>query len=83
MKPNIHLKPAWYDCLRRYVPEDSHAATALKNAVKLDGSLLPTEFLFQCDENDAQILLETARQHCPDAVWEIQLALEICAPLEL
>jgi hypothetical protein len=72
MKIEIQLHADSYNSLLRHVPENSHAYDALKNSEKIAGSLLPAVFLVTCDGDQARVLLQTARQHCPWAASGIE-----------
>lgn len=75
----IHLVPESWDCLFKHIPNGSGAYAALKNATDLHGSINtpPLEFVIYCDENDATLLLNTAKSHCPTAVHAIEEAIRL------
>ncbi len=65
-----------YECLVSQLGSPAHKAIAM--AAPTGGSIGGVEFegyTIPCDEEQARILLETARQHCPHAVFEIQKAI--------
>lgn len=66
-----------YDCLTNIVHVNSAIYDALKNSVKIDESAVPEVFIISCDEEQAQLLLENAKKHCPSAVLLIETALKV------
>jgi hypothetical protein len=79
MQVAIQLQRGSYDCLMNQVSEkESEARRALKEATKLDNPRDLTQALFTviCGEKLAAVLLETARRSCPQAVHEIELAIQ-------
>jgi hypothetical protein len=69
------LIPAHYVCFLGKVLSGSPALTILKNAnpdVLPDGSLY---YIVECEELQAEIFLQMAKDHCPDAVSVIEEAL--------
>lgn len=67
-----------YESLARELPSDSPAHKAIARATPLGGSVGGVEFegyTIPCDEEQAHILLETAKRCCPHAVFEIQKAI--------
>ena len=83
MKIMIQLTPEDWDCLLEHVPNGSGTYAALKNATDLHGyiNMPPLEFVVYCDENEAKLLLDTAKNHCPTAVRAIEEAIKV-APAE-
>jgi hypothetical protein len=79
MKVRIQLTPEEYHRLKDHIPKRSRAYSALKNATELIGFINapPLQFSIQCDESDAQVLLESAKDHCPVALQKIEASISL------
>lgn len=74
----IKLAPRDYKQLRSHVPIESAAYEAIENASRIDHSLEGVSFrgyTIRCDERQARIILEIAKQCCPDIVPDIDHAM--------
>jgi len=78
-KVRIQLTPEEYNRLKNHIPKRSKAYSALKNATELIGFInAPAlQFSIECDENDAQALLQSARDHCPMALQKIEDSIRL------
>jgi hypothetical protein len=68
MKPLIELSIEHYEALLKRATEDSPLYSRLKNAAKTGAGTI--EIL--CDLDEAEMLLQVARDFCPDAVPQIE-----------
>ena len=78
MKIFIKLASRDYEKLRSRIPRGAPAHEAIQRATRIDYSLdgvLFEGYNIPCDERDARMLLEIARQCCPEIVSEIQKAM--------
>ncbi len=67
MKNKIYLSPEHHACLIDHAPPKVRAI--LETAPRIDGIInMPTEYALECNEDLTRLLLEAARQHCPEAV---------------
>lgn len=79
MQVTLQLQSGTYDCLLNHVPgEESDARRALKEATKLNNTRALPEIVFTvlCAETQARVLLDIAKEHCPQAVHEIEFAIQ-------
>ena len=77
MKIFIKLASRDYKKLRSRIPSGAPVHEAIERATRIDYSLdgvLFEGYNIPCDERDARMLLEIARQCCPEIVSEIQKA---------
>jgi hypothetical protein len=75
----IKLASQDYKKLRSRIPDGSPAHEAIERATRIDYSLdgvLFEGYSIPCDEHHARILLEIARERCPEIVSEIQKAVQ-------
>jgi hypothetical protein len=80
MKIFIKLASRDYEKLRSRVPNGSPAHEAIERATRIDYSLdgvLFEGYSIPCDEHHARMLLEIARDGCPEIVPEIQKAMQL------
>jgi hypothetical protein len=75
MEVTIEFTLEAFDCPADHMPKRSHIYTACR-AVRMilartDGQGLE----MRCDESQVDVLLGIAKQHCPDAVQQIEEAL--------
>jgi len=78
MKIFIKLASRDYEKLRSRIPSGAPVHEAIDRATRIDYSLdgvLFEGYNIPCDESDARMLLEIARQYCPEIVSEIQKAM--------
>jgi hypothetical protein len=79
---DIFIKVArrYYGRLRSQIPTESPAREAIDKATPIDHAVegvLFEGYNIPCDEDQARILLETARQSCPEIVRDIEEALRL------
>ena len=70
MKPVIAISIEHYESLLKRATEDSPLYLRLKNAVKMANTVV-----ILCDLEQAAMLLQVAKNFCPDAVPQIQRAI--------
>jgi hypothetical protein len=74
----VKLTPENYQALRNHISTNSPAHHAVETATRIEHAVegvLFAGYNIACSEADARIILETARRHCPAAVFEIEKAL--------
>jgi hypothetical protein len=74
----IKVAPGDYKVLRSRIPGDSPAHEAIEKATRIDYSVegvLFEGYNIPCDEKQARIILETAKECCPQSVPGIEKAL--------
>jgi hypothetical protein len=71
VKPLIELSVEHYDALLRQAAPDSRLYSRLTNAVKTKAGTIA----ILCNLDEAEMLLHTAKNYCPDAVPEIEKAI--------
>jgi len=79
---DIFIKVArrYYGRLRSQIPTESPAREAIDKATRIDHAVegvLFEGYNIPCDKDQARILLETARQYCPEIVRDIEEALRL------
>jgi len=80
MKAFIKLSSREYEKLRRGIPDGSRAHETIQRATRIDYSLegvLFEGYTIPCDDDDARVLLEIAREGCPEIVPKIQEAMRL------
>jgi hypothetical protein len=80
MKIFIKLASRDYEKLRSRIPDGSPAHESIERATRIDYSLdgvLFEGYNIPCDEHHALMLLEIARERCPEIVSEIQKAMRL------
>jgi hypothetical protein len=75
MEVDIVISPECFKTLQSLVPKDSIAHASLRNAVVLYGVVK-----CPCTLEQAEQLLEIAKNLCPEAVPDIQQAIEFSRP---
>ncbi|TMA12854.1 MAG: hypothetical protein E6J89_03425 [Deltaproteobacteria bacterium] len=76
----IKVAPRHYDRLRGRIRSDSPAYQAIDKATRIDHSLegvLFKGYNILCDEEQARIILEIAKQCCPEIIADIQEAVRL------
>jgi hypothetical protein len=79
----IKIPPRAYDRLRSHVPADSPAHEAIEKASRIDYSVegvLFAGYFIPCNEEQAQIILEIAKQYCPEIVPDIEKTITLARP---
>jgi hypothetical protein len=74
----IKVAPGDYDRLRSQIPTESRAHEAIAKATRIDHALEGVKFEgynIPCDEDQARIILEIAKQCCPDIIRDIEKAM--------
>ena len=80
MNTFIKVAPRYYEQLRNQIPAESPAREAIDKATRIEHAVegvLFEGYNIPCDEDQARILLETAKQYCPEIVRDIQEALRL------
>jgi len=76
----IKIAPRPYDQLRRHIPAESAGREAVERASRIDHSVdgvLFAGYSISCNEEQARIILETAKAHCPEIIPNIEKAINI------
>jgi hypothetical protein len=63
----VHLKPEWYDKLRKSARPESKASACLKNAI-YQVSDNEGEYILSCDEHTISLIAALADIVCPEAI---------------
>jgi hypothetical protein len=80
MEIYIKVAPRHYDLLRDELPDDSPAHQAIETATPIEHSVGGVEFEgynIPCDEDQAQIILDTAKRCCPEIIHDIEQAIKL------
>ena len=74
----ISLSPIKYELFLRRISEDSPACLTLAKAREIDvhHTGLAHQWVIVCDKSKARILHNAAREFCPEALPEIEIALK-------
>jgi hypothetical protein len=76
----IKIPPQAYDRLRRHISTDSPAFEAVDKASRIDHSIegvLFAGYAIACNEVQARILLDIAKQHCSEIIPDIEKAITL------
>lgn len=76
----IKVAPRYYERLRSQIPAESRAREAIDKATRIDHAVegvLFEGYNIPCDEDQARIIFETAKQYCPEIVREIEEVLRL------
>jgi hypothetical protein len=76
----IKVAPQYYERLRSQIPTESAAREAIDKATRIDHAVegvLFEGYNIPCDEDQAGIILETAKKYCPEIVQNIEEALQL------
>jgi hypothetical protein len=79
----IKLATRDYHRLRSHIPVASRAQDAISKATPIDHAVEGVQFAgftIPCNEEQARIILEIARQHCPSIIPEIEDAIRLARP---
>jgi hypothetical protein len=74
----IKVAPQDYERLRRQIPVESSTREAFNKASRIEHALEGVQFegySIPCDEDQARVILEIAKQCCPDIVRDIENAI--------
>jgi hypothetical protein len=81
MALTFELNPKAYVCMLAKVPAESSAYACLKNAKpsSRDGDRTEPAYYYEvhCSMDDAEVLQQTATQHCSEALGAIHRAIRI------
>ena len=80
MQVFVKLSTRAYDRLRSHVPVKSPAHEAIDRANRIDHSVegvLFSGYSIPCSEQQARILLDLAKQSCPEIASDIEKAIEL------
>jgi hypothetical protein len=74
MKRVIQLSVEHYERLLKYANQASPAYSTLKNGVKMEPShgVQSEVIVILCDEDQAEMILRSAKHFCPEAVPQIE-----------
>ena len=76
----IKIAPQAYDRLRRNISTESVAYEAIEKASRIDHSIegvLFAGYAIACNEEQARIILEIAKQCCPEIIPPIEQAVTL------
>jgi hypothetical protein len=76
----IKVAPRHYGRLRSHIPSQSPLREAIDKATPIDHAVegvLFEGYNIPCDEDQARIILETAKQCCPEIVRNIEEAIRL------
>ena len=71
----IKIAPGPYNRLRSHIPTESAAHKAIEKASRIDYSVegvLFAGYTIPCNDEQARIILEIAKQCCPEVVQDIE-----------
>ena len=80
MKIFVKVAPRHYERLRSQITSDSPAHEAIERATRIEHSVdgvLFEGYSIPCDENQARIILEAAKQCCPEVTADIEQAIKL------
>ena len=80
MEIHIKMAPAQYQRLRSTYPIDSPVRDVIDSARRVDHAIegvLFSGYTIVCDEDQARILLDTARRCCPEVIPHIEQAIKL------
>ena len=69
-----------FNKLRSNIPSESAAHEAIEHASRIEhsiGGVLFAGYIVPCDEEQARLILETAKQCCPEIVPDIEEAIRL------
>jgi hypothetical protein len=75
MDVTIEFMPQAFDCLADHMPKGSNIYTACRSVRMIFAPDGRPRLEMRCDESQVDVLLGIAKQHCPDAVQQIEDAL--------
>jgi hypothetical protein len=76
----IKIAPQAYDRLRSHISTESAAHEAIKTASRIDHAIegvLFAGYTIACNEEQARIILEIAKQCCPEIIPTIEEAVRL------
>ena len=79
----IKIAPRSYNLLRSHIPAESPAHEAIEKASRIDHSVegvLFAGYTIPCSEAQALLILEIARQNCPEITSDIEKAIRLARP---
>lgn len=74
----IKLSPSAFNRLRRHIDADSTAHESIERATRIEYTVegvLFAGYSIPCDDEQARIILETAKQHFPEILPDIEKAV--------
>jgi hypothetical protein len=81
MEVTIGFARAHYEKLLHDVPAETPAYTILHGSVELDrwadGKPFSMCVIIECNRDEATALLQAAKQHCPEAVADIEYGIKL------
>ena len=82
MEKLIRMRSEWRDALLASAPVGSTVHKLVKSGIKIKGFInnMREEVAVFCDEEGMDAILDSAKEHCPQAVAEIQSELQRFRP---
>jgi hypothetical protein len=72
MKTGIELTPDAFNCLAAKLPKGSTIHMACRHVEIIHVPDEPVKFVLKCTDEEIQALLKVAKEHCPEAVRQIE-----------
>ncbi len=77
MEKLIRMRTEWRDALLAGTPIGSPVHRLVKSGIEIKGFLnMPREVAMFCDEDGMSAILDSAREHCPQALAELQTEIQ-------
>jgi hypothetical protein len=77
MEKLIRMRTEWRDALLAGTPVGSTVHNLVKSGIELTGFLnMPKEVAMFCDDDGMGAILDSAMEHCPQAVSELQREIQ-------
>jgi hypothetical protein len=77
MERLIRMRIEWRDALLAGTPANSTVHKLVKSGIELKGFINgPKQVAMFCDDDGMGAILDSAKQHCPQAVAEIQKEIQ-------
>lgn len=80
MEVHIKMAPAQFERLRRGFPADSPVRGVIDNATRIDHAVegvLFAGYTIVCNEDEARVLLETAKRCCSETIPDLEQAIKL------
>ena len=77
MEKLIRMRTEWRDALLASTPVGSAVHKLVKSGIEIKGFInMPKEVAMFCDDDGMGAILDSAREHCPQAVAELQREIQ-------
>jgi hypothetical protein len=77
MEKLIRMRTEWRDALLAGTPVGSAVHKLVKSGIELKGFInMPKEVAMFCDDDGMGAILDSAKEHCPQAVAELQREIQ-------